>query len=617
MCGAINPEGAEVCQQCGARLKPLTSAAAAETTGAPEAAEDFSDLFALRPKAPPPEGETPAEERPSEEVPVFPEEVIEKIPEEEIPDILADLRAKIGEAPPEVEEKPPEEAPVPPEEAQVEIPSWLLEEEAPAEGPAEAVEEFPAPPEAPRAEEAPPAFEEKPPVAERPEEAEAFKLPEEEVPEWLLEELEPEKPEKPAPPPPEIEKPAEEGAPAVPEEPEWLKEVEAAKPLEGAPPPEEWLKEVKLPWLEEEEEAPVMAEIPPWLEALRPPEAEEKAALAERAEALEEEKEGLLAGLKGLLKPAEALLPPEELPLHREEEVRTPKELVRTLAQLASTRAVPPPLKVPAIPRPRFGYAVLYLLLLAAVVVPLLLGWSPIPAGYEGTSPEVEKAYSTVQNLPAGAKVLVAFDYEPYTAGEMDVVAKAVFRHLKARGARVAVLSLNPTGPALAQQIWQEVAGGGYTYGRDFLNLGFLPGREASLRALSRELPRLIPYDYARGEPIGSFPLMKEVAEAGRWDLVVVLSGEPADLIWWIEQVGTVTSAPFVAGVSAGIKPYAMAYFQSGQLAGVVGGIPDAAHYEEIAKTPSTASEMAPAQALAVLVVLFVILVGSIFGGKR
>ncbi|HDN81022.1 MAG TPA: zinc ribbon domain-containing protein [Chloroflexi bacterium] len=615
MCGALNPESNEVCSQCGARLKPLVSIPPEELPlegpapfikEAGEVKPEEEDFLArLREtvgEEGPPEAEevfSPATPEEARQVPVFPEEIIKEIPEEEIPDILASLRAKVREEEAlfaeEEEEAPPEEMP------RVEIPSWVTGEERPPEEKAEA-----APEEAPE--------EEKPEVKappEKPPEVEVFRWPEEEEkPAFAEEEIFKELPawEEIKP---EAEMPPEE------ELPEWLKEAEEVKPPEEAPPPAEWLKEVELPWLEEEKgvEAPVMAEIPPWLEALRPLEEVPPAAPPRRPiEEAEKEEEGILAGLKGVLKAQGAVAIPERPAFSEVAEVPIKKDLLQSFLKLAYTRSSPPSIKVPSRRRGRRRYWLLYLVLFLAALVPLVVKWPPMPVGSPPSPPEVRDFFEVVEGLPSHSPVLVAFDYEPYMAGEMEAVARPVLTHLKNRGCKVAVISLVPTGPALAQGIWDEIAGS-YSYGEDFVNLGYVPGREAGLRALASGLGEAVKYEYVEGKPLDSFPLMQGINKASDWRLVVILAGEPSTILWWIEQVGSLPGVRLAAAVSAGLKPYVMPYYQSGQLEGVIAGVPEAAHYEDLLGSPSYVTSFAPAQALAVLIALLVILAGNLFGG--
>ncbi len=547
-CGTANREGSKYCNQCGARLNPEEGVRCqiCGTVNSPEN-ERCVNCGALLKAAPPPE-EKPAEELPK--VPVFPEEVILTI-EEELPDFLADLRAKVQEVVVPEEEKP------------------VLEE----------------------------GYEEELPTA-----------PAEERPILIWEEhYEEKKPLEELPPAPAEEKPPVTTEYREEELPDWLKEAEeiviSAEPTVTA----DWLKEVEIPWLEEEiVEVPVLAEIPPWLEALRPVEKPIEAPPPEE----EAEEGGILQGLKGLLKPAAVFAPPENIPLRKQvAELSLGGEEIQKLVRL---KPIAPTVKLKAPRKEIRTHRLIYFILFLAILIPMLLGWPSMPSGSPSTPPGVEKFFQTVESLPPGSFVLVAFDYEPYMAGEMEVVAYPVLAHLKGKGCRLALISLNPTGPALAQTIAERV---GLRYGEEFINLGYIPGVEAGLRALGTSDGWFVRYDYLHGQPLESFPAFQGVKGFKDWNLVVLLSGQPSTLLGWIEQVGSMIEVPMVAGVISGLKPYAEPYLSSGQLRGLLGGMADAAFYEAMLGKPSEAARATPVQAFALLIALLIILVGSLIKG--
>ncbi len=574
ICGTANREGSRFCNQCGARLVP-EEGIKCQVCGAlnPPGSERCANCGASLKIAP------TAEKQPPEElpyVPVFPEEVISEIPEEELPDFLSDLRAKIREMEQlEEEEKPPETFELP----EWEMPSLLEEEKPEAEKPP-VIEEYPK-------------EREKPTVTFETFEWEGFsRLAEEEKYTLEVEEAKP----------PAIEEFPEE------ELPDWLREAERFVPPTEPPAPAEWLKEVEIPWLEEETvEVPVLAELPPWLEALRPVEE-----IPEAPPVPEEvEEEGLLKGLKGLLKPASIFMPPEKLVLREKiTQVSPGKEEIQKLVKLLP---VAPGIKIKAPAKRTRTHRLLYFILFLAVLIPLLLGWPPMPSGSPPTPPGVETLYQTVEALPNGSPVLVAFDYEPYLAGEMDLAASPVLTHLREKGCRLALVSLRPTGPALAQELVEKL---GYNYGEEFVNLGYIPAFEASLRAFGTSLTELVKYDYLWGEPLDSLPAFQGITNFTDWKLALLLSSQTSTLVGWIEQVGSIPQVSMAAVVIAGLKPYAEPYLSSGQLKGLMGGASDAAFYEILRGKPSESAKIAPIQAFVILIALLMILVGSIARGR-
>ena len=65
---------------------------------------------------------------------------------------------------------------------------------------------------------------------------------------------------------------------------------------------------------------------------------------------------------------------------------------------------------------------------------------------------QTEMAISAMEKIPAGAPVLVVFDYEPSLSGEMQTVAEPYLnRLLLLKHPRLTILSSSPTGSALAE----------------------------------------------------------------------------------------------------------------------------------------------------------------------
>jgi hypothetical protein len=251
---------------------------------------------------------------------------------------------------------------------------------------------------------------------------------------------------------------------------------------------------------------------------------------------------------------------------------------------------MPPETASKAILPPRAGLlaflprVILYAVLIAAVALPLLLGESPLPRVIEPAQASTD-LYQTIESLDSGAPVLVAFDYDPTTSGEMDVVARAVVGHLMDRQARIIVVSLLPAGPATAQMVLDELAADrsryAEGYGEYYANLGYLPGQAAAVRLLGQSVGRALPRDF-RNTSVTDLSVMEGLATARSFDLVVELAAEQESLRWWIEQGVTPHGVPLGAGVSASVEPLARAYHdtEAQQLVGLVGGLPGVAAYD-------------------------------------
>jgi hypothetical protein len=160
------------------------------------------------------------------------------------------------------------------------------------------------------------------------------------------------------------------------------------------------------------------------------------------------------------------------------------------------------------------------------------------------------------------------------------------------QGARLALVSTSPTGPALGERLVRSVeAAHGYLPGEDYVNLGFLPGGSTGLQLLATDMPAAIPTGYdARpfwslvDQPGGSpwaQPAMQGVTGLGDFALTLLLSDDPETIRRWIEQTGpALRPASLVVVASAQAEPLVRPYLEAGQVAAIVAGVRGGAAYE-------------------------------------
>jgi hypothetical protein len=221
------------------------------------------------------------------------------------------------------------------------------------------------------------------------------------------------------------------------------------------------------------------------------------------------------------------------------------------------------------------------------VALPLLAGQPLVPRDFEVALP-IQALYDRVGDLNEGSVVLVAFDYDPTSSGEMDLLARAVVGSLMDQGARIIVVSTQPAGPATAQSVLDDLAAerpayAGH-YGERYANLGYIPGQVAGVRLLGRSLPLALVRDFY-ATPLDDLPVLDSVVSAADLDLILELAATQETLRWWIEQAGAPYGIPVAAGTSGAVEPFARAYYQADppQLAGLVSGAPGAASYAALA----------------------------------
>jgi hypothetical protein len=639
MCGTMNPVGNAYCDQCNARLIPMAAPPSEEPepesapikglslptipleeqeqqpetqaeTGEVEQVETEDWLTQLRAST-----TMEAEESEESETTLEPSEAVE-LPEwlQELGPLETETRVTPTEAAPE--EAAAEEAPTP---APAETPDWLrdmgpLEEAAPPEAALEeaAAEEAPTP----ALTEVPDWLQEEPPSEEVPPEAVPPSAPPfvslspadvAETPEWLEETA----PSEEAPSPPlQVEPSIEEEAAEIPD---WLTELETEPAQPSA---------AKTPAFEETAPSPpskvgavdseglARAEIPGWLEALRP--SDEKAEAATKEGPVETE--GLLEGLHGLLAPTSAIEVPavrdSGLPTQTDEVSLARAQLLQSLLAQPEERPKPKIRKKGISTGERVQRWLVAIVLLIAVggimVAPLFIPSENIPAltkpaAFLETGGRIElqrmiKMYNAVESLRSGDMVLAAFEYGPSEADELNVVAEPILQHMLAQGVQISVVSTRPEGSAVATELLSDIIASSQEYTETQYTLaGYRPGDATGVSQLlsSSDTPPTI---------------------------VLVLTAQPGPLRWWVEQARAQNilphpAPPIVAGISAALEPAASPYLDigAGQMEGAISGLSGAAAYELHGGSVGKATQRLNPMAAGHTVIAGSIILGALF----
>ena len=461
------------------------------------------------------------------------------------------------------------------ETAAIEIPDWLREAEDGAP---------PRPPDKAKREEAAPDEESAPGEVRAEATGSLEEVPEPvEIASWLRD-AELEKPPPAEPVLPFTDRPEEDV-----ETPDWLIEIMAQTPAdeaEASPFPAE-------PTLVQEEWSAGLerAEIPSWLEELRPTRDESEEAILGPVES-----EGLLEGLRGLIPSTTAFRPPATLEGSAMPEA---SEASLARAELLQSLLGQPTVRV----RPESGkrtsgqqaagmverWLIAGLLVLAVVgmlLAPLVTGQSP-----QLTAPVTNSGarglHTIVEELEADERVLIAFDYGPPEADELSVAARPVLEHLLARGVVASIVSTRPDGTLIAESMMRRVADSEDQY----TVVGYRPGTATAVSQLLSTVD----------EP----PTM-----------LLILTSRAMPLRVWIEQASARygEELPLAVVGSAALEPVASPYLDpnAGQVAGAIHGLAGAASYEALRETASDATERLDALAAGHLAIVMLVIVGAL-----
>jgi hypothetical protein len=379
-----------------------------------------------------------------------------------------------------------------------------------------------------------------------------------------------------------------------------------------------WLTPESIAAEEEKDESGLAAaELPGWLEAMRPVEPSESGTPIENGPV---ENAGPLAGLRAIL-PAEPEVnrytkPPVYSAKLRvtESQIAQADLIQKVLAGEGQTLPIPEPPLVSSQRALRWLTA----LILSIVIGFVVIGRSqfvPLPA--QGAIPASTTDTSRVITaLPDQARVLIAFDYEPGTAGEMHAAAAALVDHLMLKAARLTLVSTLTTGPAVAEYFIQVVQSQHhYASGNQYINLGYIPGGATGLQSFAQNPRWLFPQSYEGFSPWETVPL-QGIESLADYDLVVVISDDSDTARLWIEQVQPLLQeTPLLAVLSARAEPLVRPYYgdtPDAQVKGIVTGISGGAAYEVLVGRANLGRTYWDAFAVGLVVAIAAILIGGI-----
>lgn len=254
----------------------------------------------------------------------------------------------------------------------------------------------------------------------------------------------------------------------------------------------------------------------------------------------------------------------------------------------------------------------IFLVVGIAVALPLFLN---IDQGIQIT-PATRGIYDSVEALQPGSRVILACDYDPGSAPEIQPMAVTFLKHAMSRGLRVIILGLWPQGPMQADLALRDamahpqIKALDLQYGVDYINLGFQPGNEVVIQRMGSSIPAAFPRDY-RGDPVGNFPIMEGVRDFSDIAYVFNVSAGTPGTEQWVQFAGDRFRTRVGSGSTAVQAPQFYPYFPR-QISGILGGMKGAAEYEEITGFLGKGSSFMLSQSSSHMVVVLFIVIGNI-----
>lgn len=218
----------------------------------------------------------------------------------------------------------------------------------------------------------------------------------------------------------------------------------------------------------------------------------------------------------------------------------------------------------------------IFLVMLLAVAIPILGGWR-FP---EEPSPMVETVFETIETLPSGSRVWMAYDYDPGSQGELHPMGMAFARHCALKGHKMYFATLWPQGTVMVQDcinmLNREFPD--LEYGVDYVNLGYRAGYEGPIKVIVTDLRKSISSDI-NGISLDDLELTKDLQNVQGVDLIINVSAGYPGTKEWVLYASTPFKIATVAGCTGVQSPYLYPYIPK-QLLGMLGAIKGAAEYE-------------------------------------
>ena len=225
---------------------------------------------------------------------------------------------------------------------------------------------------------------------------------------------------------------------------------------------------------------------------------------------------------------------------------------------------------------------IIFLLIGLAVLIPLIKpNWVALPIKIDQNTNIV---YQSISNLKENDKVLLSFAYGASTKPEVHPMAIGLLNHLFSKGVKVYIVSLWPEGPIMAQQAMSTVKNSGLFNikdGSDYVMFDYKVGGFVVIKGIADNFRELYKQDY-NGNAIEDLQIMEGIYSVEDFDFVFDFSAGVPGNAEWVQYACDPKNIPLSSGCTSIMVTDAIPYVESGQLQGILAGMPGAAEYEQL-----------------------------------
>ena len=272
----------------------------------------------------------------------------------------------------------------------------------------------------------------------------------------------------------------------------------------------------------------------------------------------------------------------------------------------------------------------IFVLIALSVLIPLLKSdWIKMPIK---TTQNTQIVFDELSKLNRDDKILVSFEYGASTKPEIHPMAIALLNQMFSKGIKVYIISLWPEGVIMAKDVVTNVIDSEIFQlvdGVDYVMFDYKVGGEIVIKNIASDFRGVYMQDINK-KSISQIPMMKDIYSIEDFDFVFDLSAGVPGNAEWVQYACDPKNVPLSSGCTSIMVTDAIPYVESGQLKGILAGMPGAAEYENLVYNfmkndlenekivnfenilPGKATSRMSAQSLAHIVMVLFIIVGNV-----
>ena len=272
----------------------------------------------------------------------------------------------------------------------------------------------------------------------------------------------------------------------------------------------------------------------------------------------------------------------------------------------------------------------IFVLIALSVLIPLVKSdWIKMPIK---TTQNTQIVFDELSKLNSDDKILVSFEYGASTKPEIHPMAIALLNQMFSKGIKVYIISLWPEGVIMAKDVVTNVIDSEIFQlvdGVDYVMFDYKVGGEIVIKNIASDFRGVYMQDINK-KSISQIPMMKDIYSVEDFDFVFDLSAGVPGNAEWVQYACDPKNVPLSSGCTSIMVTDAIPYVESGQLKGILAGMPGAAEYENLVYNfmkndlenekivnfenilPGKATSRMSAQSLAHIVMVLFIIVGNV-----